>query len=255
MTETYKKQKNLLISLILSTLFVFIASVSWYIYNSEKQHLVFVNSERLDIEVELLGSYLSDLIARYDYAELKNYLDMVIKKNSEITHLKITLDNGKEIYTHNEKITPLYQSKKFTIGNQSFTVACSHRTVTLDEHLNQLKLFLTFFVILFTTTSGFTLWYILSKWILRPLDDQITEKTKEIKNFSSYLSSIINSLDSHIVIVDKKGNIVRTNDAWKNFAKENGYIGDPSMFGKSYLHECSLDDMSDCNNEYEKRSY
>ncbi len=75
MTKSYNRQKNLLIFLILSTLFLFISSVSLYIYNSEKKHFNLVDSEKLDLEVELLGSYLSDLIARHDYAELKNYLN------------------------------------------------------------------------------------------------------------------------------------------------------------------------------------
>lgn len=251
MTKSYNRQKNLLIFLILSTLFLFISSVSLYIYNSEKKHFNLMDSEKLDLEVELLGSYLSDLIARHDYAELKNYLNMVVEKNNEITYLKINLKNNKELFSYDKDITPLFQSREFTTGEQSFTVSISHETIALEKHLSQLKIFLLFFVIIFTTIAGFTLWYILSRWILRPLNNEITKKTKEIKEFSNYLNSIINSLNSHIAIVDKRGNIIRTNRAWENFAKEHEYIGESLLLEKNYLQQCDLNHANEHYNECE----
>jgi len=48
----------------------------------------------------------------------------------------------------------------------------------------------------------------------------------------------LNSLSAHIAIIDKKGVIVETNRAWRDFARANGMPGNPSSIGENYIEIC-----------------
>lgn len=252
MQKSYKKQKNLLIVLILTTLFTFVSSVSFYIYKVEKNHFEKDINQRLESEVDLLGNYLGDLIIRHDYAELKNYLNRVIEKNNKILSLQVKLSNEIKLFSYMQEHNKKYISykKSFKADRKKFYVESSHDITILHEHLINLKIVLSLFVFIFTVVSGYILWYILSKWILKPLNEEIKEKTKKINNYSNYLNEIIDSLSSHIAIIDENGIIKRTNKAWADFAIENGYKKDPSMIGEKYFQSCNLD-SNDCNDVYE----
>jgi PAS domain S-box-containing protein len=53
--------------------------------------------------------------------------------------------------------------------------------------------------------------------------------------------SVLGSLASHIAVLDRDGNIIAVNEAWKRFAYENGIHADASGVGANYLdvHRCS----------------
>lgn len=48
----------------------------------------------------------------------------------------------------------------------------------------------------------------------------------------------VDRLGAAIAILDDEGTIRYTNDAWKQFATEGGYAGEPARLGESYLEVC-----------------
>jgi CheY-like chemotaxis protein len=50
--------------------------------------------------------------------------------------------------------------------------------------------------------------------------------------------SMIDVLSAHICVIDKRGTIITTNRAWKNFADENGAIDGACGEGSNYLDAC-----------------
>jgi len=58
---------------------------------------------------------------------------------------------------------------------------------------------------------------------------------------------ILDSLVTHIAVLDDRGIIVETNLAWQNFARDNGMTGAVDCVGLNYLHVCESD--SDDNKE------
>jgi diguanylate cyclase (GGDEF)-like protein/PAS domain S-box-containing protein len=65
---------------------------------------------------------------------------------------------------------------------------------------------------------------------------QMEEKLRDSDAFNA---SILNSLTSHISVLDAQGVIVAVNNAWRQFAKENGLQEfSQSMLGVNYLDAC-----------------
>jgi PAS domain S-box-containing protein len=65
---------------------------------------------------------------------------------------------------------------------------------------------------------------------------QMEEKLRDSDAFNA---SILNSLTSHITVLDSQGVIIAVNDAWRRFAKDNGVAESSSdMLGFNYLEAC-----------------
>jgi len=65
---------------------------------------------------------------------------------------------------------------------------------------------------------------------------QMEEKLRDSEAFNA---SILNSLTSHIAVLDANGTIIAVNNAWRQFAEESG-LSAPGrdMLGRSYLDAC-----------------
>ena len=65
---------------------------------------------------------------------------------------------------------------------------------------------------------------------------QMEEKLRDSDAFNV---SVLNSLTSHIAVLDAQGVIIAVNDAWRRFADENSLLeADQSMLGANYLDAC-----------------
>lgn len=66
---------------------------------------------------------------------------------------------------------------------------------------------------------------------------------KKLRDSDAFNISILNSLTSHIAVLDAQGVIVTVNDAWRQFAKENGLLeSGQAMLGSNYLDACNNGD-------------
>lgn len=70
----------------------------------------------------------------------------------------------------------------------------------------------------------------------------ITERKEmeaKLRDSDALNVSILNSLTSHIAVLDEQGIVVAVNNAWLRFAKENGLLGSSQdMLGFNYLDMC-----------------
>ncbi len=69
--------------------------------------------------------------------------------------------------------------------------------------------------------------------------DITASKNAEEEAFQSkrFLQSTLDALSSHVAILDENGNIIKVNEAWKLFARENGLNGSQGV-GENYLRVC-----------------
>ncbi len=64
----------------------------------------------------------------------------------------------------------------------------------------------------------------------------------------SFGAATLDAIPTQFAVLDTDGSIVYTNDAWREFARDNGFEDDPSMVGTNYLAVCnhsSTDDATD----------
>lgn len=64
------------------------------------------------------------------------------------------------------------------------------------------------------------------------------ETQKTLKLIDWFAHVVLNSLSAHIAILDEKGVIIQTNQAWKDFAQANSIGIRPSTIGENYLDLC-----------------
>jgi diguanylate cyclase (GGDEF)-like protein/PAS domain S-box-containing protein len=64
---------------------------------------------------------------------------------------------------------------------------------------------------------------------------QVEEALRLSEQFNK---SVINSLTAHIAVLDQNGVIIAVNEAWKNFARENGSTDPEAYLGDSYFAAC-----------------
>jgi len=70
-------------------------------------------------------------------------------------------------------------------------------------------------------------------------DITVRKLTEEALRKSEALNvSVLGSLAAHIAVLDRDGNIIAVNEAWKRFAHENGNHPDISGVGVNYLEVC-----------------
>lgn len=83
--------------------------------------------------------------------------------------------------------------------------------------------------------------------IIRDITENLATRA-ELGESKERLSGILNSLDSHVALMNQEGEIVAVNQAWNNFARENEAESN-NLFrvGADYLDNCRLAAESDPN--------
>jgi len=78
------------------------------------------------------------------------------------------------------------------------------------------------------------------------LEHRVEERTAELLQSERFTIEVLDSLTSHIAVLDTSGVIVKVNETWKRFAKENGAPVDIENYvGENYLHVCSISCKAD----------
>ena len=65
-----------------------------------------------------------------------------------------------------------------------------------------------------------------------------------LRRNEEFTRAILDSLSSHVAILDEHGTIIATNRTWREFGSANGMTGDAAMIGVNYLGVCQLADTS-----------
>src|SRR5262249_60933625 len=69
----------------------------------------------------------------------------------------------------------------------------------------------------------------------------ITERKRAetaLRESQALYQAVLGSLVAHIAVIDRDGNIIAVNEAWKRFARENGGAAIADGVGGNYLDVC-----------------
>lgn len=66
-------------------------------------------------------------------------------------------------------------------------------------------------------------------------EEQLEKSLTEKQALAERMSTILNTLPANIALLDAGGTIVEVNDAWRNFADANGFIGSKHGVGDNYI--------------------
>ena len=82
--------------------------------------------------------------------------------------------------------------------------------------------------------------------INRTLEQRVAARTEELQESERHTNNVLDSLPSHIAVIDTNGLIVTANEPWRCFARENGNSAAISNYiGENYLSVCRASIDSD----------
>ena len=62
---------------------------------------------------------------------------------------------------------------------------------------------------------------------------------EQLRQSEEFARAVLNSLIAHVAVVDSQGHIIAVNDAWRQFAEQNGGVGERKLhLGANYLSVC-----------------
>ncbi|MEI6209562.1 MAG: PAS domain S-box protein [Desulfuromonadales bacterium] len=78
------------------------------------------------------------------------------------------------------------------------------------------------------------------------LEQRVEERIAELHHSEKFIIEVLDSLTSHIAVLDASGVIVKVNETWRRFAQGNGAPVDIENYvGESYLKVCSRSEADD----------
>ena len=83
---------------------------------------------------------------------------------------------------------------------------------------------------------------------MKMAEQQLKNSLLEKQSLAQRLSAIINTLPANIALLDKNGIVMDVNDAWRNFADENGFIGNDYSIGDDYI---AAAEHAKCDDEHD----
>lgn len=72
----------------------------------------------------------------------------------------------------------------------------------------------------------------------KTLEHRVVQRTLELKASEQFNKATLDALSAHVAVVDKDGNIVATNAAWRRFATDNGADPQHVSEGSNYIAIC-----------------
>jgi PAS domain S-box-containing protein len=68
------------------------------------------------------------------------------------------------------------------------------------------------------------------------IEEQV-RSSESLQESRRFLESILHSLPSHLVVIDAEGTIIKVNESWSEFGRENGVPHDYEWLGKNYFSQ------------------
>lgn len=234
----FNKDRLYLLGIIMSVLIAFTGIFSYYVYYRQKSHLITDYQTRIKSEIKLISNLLTKVLATNCFYPVKDLLTIWTNGHSDVVLLEVILDTGNVVFSYNANKLDKHQFlvvDKINCPMHTLNLAIAYDSQTLTFTLNELY---QNFILLTTSLIicvGFSLWFLLFRWIIKPVRLEISHHTQILRDMVNYTEGLYNAMNAHAAVLDNTGTITSTNQAWQNFAQRNGFKDDPAMIGESYF--------------------
>jgi PAS domain S-box-containing protein len=213
-----------LLIFVLLILLSFLAFASLLIVSHQQHLLLHEENKRAQMELELIGGFISESFLKQDYAAVSQFLWDWGKQRQHIVALTATVKNGFELVNYQRETAT---TKSFTMEHHLQFQADNYLDLTITSDLaavetiiNQLNWQLLVISAVIITLLGFILWLTLFKIALMPLENEIRKRTYElnITNDSlqqerDFVAVVLDTISALVMVLDPQAKIVRFNQA------------------------------------------
>ncbi len=173
-----------LLAAIVLVLSVFASIASLLVHAQQKAQLATSHIRKMEIEADLIGAFLTDSMLRNDYAEARRLLADWPANHKDVALLEVAFDNGRTLFSYRAEdkiVSPLTLSRTFEYRDRSLSLTLCHDDAATAKALASLGqgLFLLAFVLIGVT--ALTLWFVLFRWMVKPMEQEIDERTSELR--------------------------------------------------------------------------
>ncbi|HEY9079358.1 PAS domain-containing sensor histidine kinase [Magnetovibrio sp.] len=170
--------------MLVSALGACVASASFYVYSQQKQQLVRGLERKAETEVDLIGASLTDAMLRHDYSEGLQLLTGWPNNHHGIDFLQVVFDNGRVFFSYGDENASndlLKIERTFQYATRSLTMTVAHDLAETKDALTNLGWNLAIYSLLLTALMGTTLWFVLFRWMIAPMEQEIETQTHELR--------------------------------------------------------------------------
>ena len=210
MITNLHRQNRLVFAVVIGLLSVVLSFASLNIFNQQKDLLLSQLEESTHTELELLGGVLADAMVRNDYSEGRRLLAEWPAKHHDVASLTVVLSNGRLFFsfTAEDQFKSVHEvSKDFQYGTRTLTITLAHHAKALKQTLQQLSRNLLYLTLLVIALLSAVLWFILFRWMIKPMEQEIAHQTKALRgakdNLEQQVAERTQSLSTEVEIRKK----------------------------------------------------
>jgi len=177
----HSRLKLLAVIVVVSSLFMTFASV--LVYVQQKHQMAASQTRRMEVEADLIGAFLTDAMLRNDYAEARNLLEDWPRKHKEITVLSAVLEGGPTLFSYAADElgdAPLSVTRTIHYGGRALVLTLSHGDSAEAAVLATLGRSLAMLAAVLIGVMTITLWFVLFRWLVKPMEQVIADCTLEL---------------------------------------------------------------------------
>ncbi|MBF0249895.1 MAG: PAS domain S-box protein [Alphaproteobacteria bacterium] len=177
--------KVLLLLTVIAVLAVSVAAAGWLIYDRQQHQQRGDLLARAASEADFIGAFLTDAMLRHDYSEGRRLLSEWTATHDEVVFLDVTLDNGRTFFAYRDAAgldETMIIARDFAYRDRRLVIRLAHGTAEMRERLADLKDSLIVLSILSVALMGGALWYVLFRWMIRPMEAEIRHRTRQLQD-------------------------------------------------------------------------
>ena len=176
-------KKLLLFVFLVTFLSVMVVAISFVIYERQKAQLYEQKHHEMDVEIALLAETLKDSLLRHDYSEGRYLLSRWAQNNTNVTKLEAAFLPDTRFYVYRDpdhSNDEIVLERTFGHSGRAVNLMLVHDTKGIEQVLVMLAQYLMLFAIALIVIASAMLWYILFRWMIKPMEEEITKRTLQL---------------------------------------------------------------------------
>jgi len=183
--------------------------VGYLLIENQKNILRHEETRQAELEVSLISEFIQDALIRHDYAEIKGFLDNWGRTRANVRKLCATFSNGFELLNYSsedpESSTGVTVTREISFGDNTLKLEITRDRSFVDKVITQFKTELLIEAFLLFAIIGISLWYILTRFSIKPMEKEINRRTEAlVKSQILYRAVASNIPNGAVFIFDEK---------------------------------------------------
>ncbi|KPJ96503.1 MAG: hypothetical protein AMJ53_00500 [Gammaproteobacteria bacterium SG8_11] len=182
MTQTAVNSNKLALISFSAVLVMFLVFVDVFMIVEERNYLLATEKRHAEEELDIMGKFLTEAMIRNDYVAVEQYVPQWAKARSDVIKIRVLAPNGFVIAQHQHEPASdyLYELNKPIVYLEKLvlTLEIQWDFGSIRDFLQKRIAMLVILSIVAVAILGFSLWRVLKKTAILPLQREIDERKK-----------------------------------------------------------------------------